>query len=722
MVLALSIFAIGFGCDREEHYAVPVLGGRSDSGVAGQGGSGGTASIGIDGGVIVSDGGTTRASVVCDATSPIPLAGRPLTVECHVDLENGMRVSANSWSVDDTRIGSIGADGVLHVSGYVGGLVTVSATVASTVLSAALTFDVTIDEPGGVAPADQTALRAGGTGDPGFRWLYPYEGTVFPRGLMAPELQFAGTAADATYLEISAPHFTYRQFAGAASPLRIAIPASIWRGLTLTVAGADLVKVSATKRSGGQVSKAIASSWRIAPASLKGIIYYSTYKTKLAQGNGAIMRVRPGGNAEVVQSGCTVCHSVSANGNVLATGIDYFAVPGAPAADPDDNPVDSAAFDLSPDGTVVSRTRSTEGRLLAFAALTPDGSKALTNGIPASRWPPFIMRGVYSIGGFASRLVDTRSGQVIAAPTLSQYVTYAQTPAFAPDGSRLAFVNGDRLEQRVLTVLDVDLAANPPLFSNPRDLVTQNGSALAWPTMLPDASAVVYHEGDSFDSNLFVANNAPSPPQHAEVRLVDVETKALKPLNALNGKSPTGEVYLPYGAGVEGRMNYEPSVLPVAVGGYYWILFTSRRAYGNTVAPGGSVPRGDDAWGNESDPSPRKKIWIAALDIDHRSAADPSHPAFYVPGQELEAGNMRAYAALAPCKANGAACESGADCCEGFCRETGRTPEGQPMLACVPPPPNTCSHTDERCLTKADCCDPTESCINNRCSTPSIIY
>jgi hypothetical protein len=192
------------------------------------------------------------------------------------------------------------------------------------------------------------------------------------------------------------------------------------------------------------------------------------------------------------------------------------------------------------------------------------------------------MRGVYSIGGFASRVVDTRSGQVVAAPTLSQYVTYAQTPAFAPDGSRLAFVNGDRLDQRVLSVLDVDLAATPPLFSNPRDLVTQNGAALAWPTMLPDASAVVYHEGDSFDSNLFVANNAPSPPQHAEVRLVDVESKAVKALDALNGKTPAGDVYLPYGASVEGRMNYEPSVLPVAVGGYYWVL--SRRA-GPTATP-----------------------------------------------------------------------------------------------------------------------------------------
>ena len=37
-------------------------------------------------------------------------------------------------------------------------------------------------------------------------------------------------------------------------------------------------------------------------------------------------------------------------------------------------------------------------------------------------------------------------------------------------------------------------------------------------------------------------------------------------------------------------MNYEPTVLPVAVGGYYWVVFTSRRAYGNFIWQGtGSV-------------------------------------------------------------------------------------------------------------------------------------
>jgi hypothetical protein len=722
LCLWLTVTTLCFACDANDG-ATTNRAGEGSGGTSGQqGGSGNAPVIAVDGSVSSPDAASGAAIV--PANTQIALSGQPASVEFHVELEDGTLVPCDQWSVDDTRIGSIGSDGIFHADGYVGGVVTVSATVGLSTLTTTLSATVEIsDNPGSLAVPDQDMLKTGAPGgDSGFRWLYPYDGTVFPRGLPAPALQLGGSPADATYVKLSTPYFSYAQFAGPSAPTRIAIPEPVWRGLALSAGAVDPVSVTATKRTGSQVSGPLAASWRIAPASLKGIIYYSTYKTKLAEGSGAIMRVRPGANAEVVQSGCTVCHSVSANGNVLATGINYYAVPGAPVAEADDNPVDSATFDLSQDGSVTNRTRSSEGRLLSFAALTPDGDMALTNGIPGNRWPPFIMRGVYSINGFPSQLVDTRTGQVIAAPSLSQYVTYAQTPAFSPDGTRVAFVNGDRLDQRVLSVLDVNLAVSPPPFSNPRDLIVRTDTALAWPTFLPDSGAVIYHEGDSFDSNLFVAGNAPSPPQYAEIRLVDVQTKTVKALNALNGRSVTGEHYLPYGAAVEGRVNYEPSALPVAVGGYYWVLFTSRRAYGNTIAPGGSVARGDDAWGNESDPSPRKKIWIAAIDIDYQGPADPSHPAFYVPGQELEAGNMRAYAALAPCKPNGASCESGADCCESFCRQTASTSDGKPTLECVPPPPNACSNTDEHCLSKNDCCRPEDICINNRCSSPSVVY
>jgi xanthine/CO dehydrogenase XdhC/CoxF family maturation factor len=75
---------------------------------------------------------------------------------------------------------------------------------------------------------------------------------------------------------------------------------------------------------GGAAAGPVTQSWRIAQGSLTGIIYYNTYVSKLANG-GAVMRIKPGSNAEVLLGGCNVCHSVSANGNVLAAGV-YWTV------------------------------------------------------------------------------------------------------------------------------------------------------------------------------------------------------------------------------------------------------------------------------------------------------------------------------------------------------------------------------------------------------------
>jgi len=322
-------------------------------------------------------------------------------------------------------------------------------------------------------------------------------------------------------------------------------------------------------------------------------------------------------------------------------------------------------------------------------------------------------------------------------------VTYAITPAFSPDGAHVAFVNGDKDAaeckdvgtimsptcRHVLTMLDANLMSSPPAFSNSVDLIDQNGGGklVAWPTFLPDSKAIIYHEGDSFDSCGFNTDaNAQSAALYAEVKLVETATKTVRTLNALNGRNDAGQLYLPYGETVEGRMNYEPNVLPIAVGGYYWVLFTSRRAYGNTIGPEGTVktisptsnpiaPGAHDPWGDASAPSWRKKIWIAAIDINHDSETDPSHPAFVLPGQEMESANMRAFGALPPCKPNGQACESGSDCCNGYCRQSAGA-SGSGGAVCIAPPMNTCSLTDEPCDPML-CCKTTDICINHRCAS-----
>jgi len=66
------------------------------------------------------------------------------------------------------------------------------------------------------------------------------------------------------------------------------------------------------------------------------------------------------------------------------------------------NPVDSSSYDLAATGAVTRRTLSDNGLTFTMAALTPDGSMALTSAVPPSTWSPFIEHGVYSPTGFPS--------------------------------------------------------------------------------------------------------------------------------------------------------------------------------------------------------------------------------------------------------------------------------------------------------------------------------
>ena len=61
--------------------------------------------------------------------------------------------------------------------------------------------------------------------------------------------------------------------------------------------------------------------------------------------------------------------------------------------------------------------------------------------------------------------------------------------------------------------------------------------------------------------------------------------------------------------------------------------------------------------------------WIcSAIDLNLTPGKDPSHPAFYLDGQEALAGNMRAFWVLDPCAPQGGGCASGDECCSGYCQ------------------------------------------------------
>ena len=153
----------------------------------------------------------------------------------------------------------------------------------------------------------------------------------------------------------------------------------------------------------------------------------------------------------------------------------------------------------------------------------------------------------------------------------------------------------------------------------------------------------------------------------------------------------------------------EPTVNPVASGGYAWVVFTSRRMYGNeaVIPPFCSDPRAVDLIQNIT----TKKLWVAAVDLTQGPGVDGSHPGFYLPAQEILAGNARGFWVLDPCKADGTSCQTGDQCCNGYCEA------GDGGLVCSNTPPgSSCSGLSNKCTTAADCCDSTNLCINGFCA------
>jgi hypothetical protein len=528
------------------------------------------------------------------------------------------------------------------------------------------------ENPGNVNAGAQGQLMAGGSADPAFAWLYPYDKTVFPRGLLPPTMQFGGTAPDATYVKINFATLNYEGFYGPSSPGRVAFSAGVWNALTLLATAQDTVEVSVTKMSGGQVSGPITENWSIAQGSLRGTIYYETYDSELAGGLGSvgIMQIQPGApQPAVVKSGCgNVCHTASANGSTLVANTVLS--------------LGSASYDLTNNAALLW---SQPGETFTYGGLYPDGS-LLMSATDYRTW-------VLGFGGTVSGLYDSHTGANIPAPGWDGVISRGGTTTFSPDGTHLAFNHEDTGGGHTLAVMDFALATHA--FSNLADIATDPNNTLAWPAFTPDSKWVVYHAGSN---EQFETDQGAS----GDVFIVDLATHTVHRLDALDGYTGAGsQSYLPAN---DSGLSFAPTVLPEAVGGYFWVVFTTHRSYGNTLPSMMAGPDGPDEYG---------KLWVAALDLSPTPGQDASHPAFYLDGQEANADNLRGFWVLSPCKQDGATCVTGDQCCGGYC-EAG---DGG-ALACGSSS-GGCSHEYEKCMTAADCCDPSDECINGLCAEPA---
>jgi hypothetical protein len=708
-------------------------------------------------------------------TITVPL-GQTMPMIMYSATLSGSPVSAG-WAIDRGDLATIGAGpsatATFAPTGTTGGLATVTAGYAGQLATAQVFIKLTAQQSGANAnsPLEQAQtpttvgqLRSGGgvggvggeglgtaVSDPatlsalqspsgngstqGLTLLYPYDKTVWPRGMLAPLLMWSWSTGDADAIQISlattSGSFSWTgTFARpailtqAGTPfIRHPIPQDIWNVATNTAGGPtpsgapDQLTVSLVVAKSGQGYGPITEKWTVAPGRLEGTIYYNSYGTQLVQNsiepshNGgpqfgaAVLGIAQGATGPSVVAGtpsalgsgagCRVCHVVSSDGSrLIAQHGDIYAR--------------TSTYDLKNNNA--ETVLGNYDNLFGWAGLSRDGSLAFTNAADLAASAP------------ASQLYafPPTSATPLAVTGIPANLR-AGTPTFSPDGKHVAFdflggtIGATTGSGTQLVAMDFDATQNA--FSNLNVLATLTGGKRAgFPSFFPTNDAVAFHY------QIVPAGHRYNTWQGATAQIwwSDLKTGTAVPLAALNGVNAGGtSSYLPTGPNNHADdtvLNYEPTVSPVASGGYSWVIFTSRRLYGSmaTTDPWQSDPRNYDATALAN--TTCKKLWVAAVDLNASPGTDASHPAFYLPAQELLAGNARGFWALEPCRKDGQSCQSGDQCCNGYCEPQG---DGGALICANAPPNGSCSMLGNKCNTAADCCDAKNQCINGFCAKPN---
>ncbi|HEY4102926.1 MAG TPA: hypothetical protein VGM44_03510, partial [Polyangiaceae bacterium] len=363
-LLAALVFAFGCG-SKNGTSKVDGAGASAGNGSAGtSGNSAGSSGIIVpDGGGIDADGGGAVSDLSVTPANPeidVTIAnGMVTSITGGADAKGTIAFQAQSggmmvpavWSIDRGELGTLDVSGGGFVpNGNFGGVGIVSALYGKAVATTKVTIKLTITQNGGSWDPTTTTPGVGGIGgvggeapgaaiddmtqklllgtaqmpaNPGeFGLLYPYDGTVWPRGVFAPLLQWQTThMSSAIYVHLSQANYDFQGFYTSANVAREHIDQKAWQVAT-NANGGDKLHVEVRITDGTAVYGPVSEDWIVASSPLKGTVYYNSYSTTLADqipnapAAAAILAIKPGrSDPELALPGakdkCIVCHTVS---------------------------------------------------------------------------------------------------------------------------------------------------------------------------------------------------------------------------------------------------------------------------------------------------------------------------------------------------------------------------------------------------------------------------
>lgn len=657
LVLGAGFAAFPAGCGSADDFTFGDSGTTADgsSGSSGSSGFGGNSDSGQQGvqySEIRIDPLDAKVDVALGQTTP------PIAYKVFAKRTPGAAEEEVPATLSFDRIDAAGFSGTSLVpTGFIGAKGKVTAKAGGKTVSTSATFRVVASA--GTPPAANvlTAMNGATDADATLKVLYPYDKTVFPRGIPGPLMQWNGVVGNNTYrVVLTSESFEltlYGTSTGANGELGFpTAPVDVWSKLADSSIGK--VDVAIQRYDGTKAYKPVLQTWNVAGANLKGTVYY----TRLSNSDAFVRRIEPGKTAQsfITKQGesCIACHSVSKNGERVVAGINGGA---------------------SPWGVWDARTGQRlyqSSQASGFQAISPDGN--------------YVLWRHWNSGSFGSDgkliLSTYNSDATVADFTPPAGNGSPSHPVWSPDGKMIALgmrTAGDGLSYTAATIALTDVSLSPPGFSNFRKIILANAQypVATYPTFTPDSKWLGFMRANK--------SRGSDGDSLGELWVSDLTGGTQIRLDLANG------------AGVLPATNksWGPSFHPVAAGGYFWLAFYSQRNWGHKFT------------------SSNRQLWITAIDSTFTGNIDPSHPAFYVQGQETDSTNERPQFAVPPCKQVGQTCESGYECCDGrFCRKA-----ADGTMTCQEPKPDECAQIGDTCKVDADCCD-NIPCIAGTCQNP----